>query len=322
VNLRGSIDYDDDDFEAAGEVDRPKTRRYVIFLSAFVIAGIGSTYAGNISIGNSGPLEFGQGIQVTSACDSSIDVKPLSTFKNDTQTPGVIFSGVRISDVDAACKEKLFVLKAYSETGAALRIDINESNQNYKFKFGNSGWSSLTTGCLSFQNQTYNSPTSNSVDASISGCLDFPFWKDNFSFANKIYRLTLESRENTVKQFTINYAKGDGRTFGWVYDTGDQGGTNGHNSSTNSHTMRPDTVKTKYLSVYVQLTNPEFNSPSTVASMFTISNSGGASCRFAGVAEIGTPTRSPGITSGFYWNSIKGAEFVCLLESDGSVTIS
>ena len=81
------------------------------------VAVLGSTLAANISLGTGSTIEFGQGVQVTSACDSTITLSPKVNFSN-TSGGGVFnFSTVAFSGVDSvACNGKTFQLNAYGDT--------------------------------------------------------------------------------------------------------------------------------------------------------------------------------------------------------------
>lgn len=92
------------------------------------VAVLGSTLAANITLG-SGSLEFGQGVQTTAACDSSITLSPKVTFKNGTN-PQFYLSTISFSDVDTrtansstesggtGCSGKTLTLNTYGETSA------------------------------------------------------------------------------------------------------------------------------------------------------------------------------------------------------------
>ena len=84
-----------------------------------VVMGMGSTLAASITLSSGSPIEFGQGVATTTACDSSITVTPYSTYVNDTATADFLFSSVALSNIDtttAACGGKTFVLKAYTDS--------------------------------------------------------------------------------------------------------------------------------------------------------------------------------------------------------------
>lgn len=92
------------------------------------IAVLGSTMAANITLG-SGSLEFGQGVQTTAACDTSITLSPKVTFQNGSN-PQFYLSTISFSDVDTrtagqgevsggtGCAGKTLTLNAYGQTSA------------------------------------------------------------------------------------------------------------------------------------------------------------------------------------------------------------
>jgi hypothetical protein len=94
------------------------------------VAVLGSTLAANISLGSGSAIEFGQGVQTTSACDSSITLSPKVTFINSSTNPQFYFSTVSFSDVDTrtagsstvsggtGCAGKTLTLNAYGDTSA------------------------------------------------------------------------------------------------------------------------------------------------------------------------------------------------------------
>jgi hypothetical protein len=82
------------------------------------VAVLGSTLAANISLGSGSAIEFGQGVQVTSACDSSIVLSPKVTFQNGAN-PQFVLSTISFSDVNAtACNGKTLTLNAYGDSSA------------------------------------------------------------------------------------------------------------------------------------------------------------------------------------------------------------
>lgn len=84
-----------------------------------VIVALASTLAANINI-NSGPVEFGQGVASTTACDDSITVTPYSTFVNAANAGTHMFTSLKISGIDSRpgkCEGKVFVIKAYGDSG-------------------------------------------------------------------------------------------------------------------------------------------------------------------------------------------------------------
>ena len=95
------------------------------------VAVLGSTLAANISLGTGSTLEFGQGVQVTAACDNAITLSPKVTFVNNSTNPQFYFSTVSFSDVDArpagqgttvnggtGCQDRILTLNAYGDSSA------------------------------------------------------------------------------------------------------------------------------------------------------------------------------------------------------------
>jgi hypothetical protein len=97
------------------------------------VAVLGSTLAANISLGSGSALEFGQGVQVTSACDSSITLTPSVSFTNVSGGGTFFLSTVSFTDVDAAstttCRGKTLTLNAYGDT-AATPLQLATFNSN------------------------------------------------------------------------------------------------------------------------------------------------------------------------------------------------
>jgi hypothetical protein len=85
------------------------------------VAVLGSTLAANISLGSGSAIEFGQGVQVTSACDNLITLSPQVSFTNTSGGGTFYLSTVSFSGVDASagkCQGKTFQLNAYGDTAA------------------------------------------------------------------------------------------------------------------------------------------------------------------------------------------------------------
>ena len=85
------------------------------------IAVLGSTLAANISLGSGSAIEFGQGVQTTSACDNAITLSPKVTFVNNSTNPQFFLSTVSFTGVDATtagCQGKTLTLNAYGDSSA------------------------------------------------------------------------------------------------------------------------------------------------------------------------------------------------------------
>ena len=100
----------------------PKNKKSVKGLVAMAMFGavavLGSTLAANISL-NSGTLEFGQGVAVTSACDTDgITATPKAVFANVQNGGSFNFASISFTGIADACTGDLFTVNAYGDTSA------------------------------------------------------------------------------------------------------------------------------------------------------------------------------------------------------------
>ena len=150
------------------------------------IAVLGSTLAANISLGSTG-IEFGQGVQVTAACDSSITISPKVTFSNGS-TPVFMLSTVAFSGVDAvACASKTLSLNAYGDTSATpLQLATV------------GGSTALTTATIGIRNGSDPTVAAGTVVASVTGnsttseAFDLGFTTPSAT-SGAVYKITLQS---------------------------------------------------------------------------------------------------------------------------------
>jgi photosystem II stability/assembly factor-like uncharacterized protein len=127
-----------------------------------------TTLAANISINAGVNVEFGQGVSLSTTCDTSILFTAHSTFTNSSGTAGEFyFSGFRLSDIDVnACSGATFTLKAYdSGTASALTlfgasdsVVINDSATVLYLAEGQNGVSMADTGTIGTATITFASP--------------------------------------------------------------------------------------------------------------------------------------------------------------------
>lgn len=160
------------------------------------VAVLGSTLAANISLG-SGTLEFGQGVQTTAACDSSITLSPKVTFKNGTN-PQFYLSTISFSDVDTrtansgstisggtGCAGKTLTLNAYGDTSATPVSFATVSSALV---------SSATIGINTGSITTSAGFTITGVNAATLGQSAFDFGiSEPAATSGAVYKLTLQS---------------------------------------------------------------------------------------------------------------------------------
>ena len=108
-------------FENSSRPVRKKSSSSKVMLGLAGIAAVallGSTLAANISLNSGAGVEFGQGVALTTACDSDITSTPTATFANAAGGGGFNFTTVAFTNVSSACLGKTFTLKAYGDTSA------------------------------------------------------------------------------------------------------------------------------------------------------------------------------------------------------------
>ena len=139
-------------------------KKFKVLLGVGLLAavmGMGSPLAASITLSSGSPVEFGQGVAATTACDSSLTVTPYSTYANrETATAGdFLFSSVTISNLDtsttdtsngAGCGGRVLVLKAYTDTATAgAKYAQGASSANPLFLGWNYGSTGVVTGGFS-----------------------------------------------------------------------------------------------------------------------------------------------------------------------------
>ena len=97
---------------------KSSTRGLLAVAGFAAIAVLGSTLAANISL-NSGSLEFGQGVAVTSACDSDgITATPKAVFANTSGAGSFNFASISFTGIADACTGDLFTVNAYGDSSS------------------------------------------------------------------------------------------------------------------------------------------------------------------------------------------------------------
>ena len=155
--------------------------------SVAAVAVLGSTLAANISLGSGSALEFGQGVQTTSACDNSITLSPKVSFVNDAVSPQFYLSTVSFTDVDGqaeGCQDKILTLNAYGNTEATPLELASASNTSY---------SSATVAITASPTSSPAVTVANAANmTSATASFDLVF-ENPQSTSGAVYKLTLQS---------------------------------------------------------------------------------------------------------------------------------
>ena len=167
---------------------KPKNGKSVKGLVAMatvgVIAVLGSTLAANISL-NSGSLEFGQGVAVTSACDpDGITLTPKATFVNASPTGSFNFSSVALSGIHNNCANDLFTVNAYGET-SATPLNIATVGVN-SYNVATFVFSATLPGSSYISTVSYSSPSGNAGGAEIG-------FRGSQATSGAVYKITLQT---------------------------------------------------------------------------------------------------------------------------------
>ena len=128
--------YSDDpvDYETGnGENKKPKLSGFLAFL-LLLVGGtyfVQTTLAANINL-NSGPIEFGQGITQTIACDSDgITLLPQAEFVNSSGSGSFVIKSLVVSEVDSSsngCQDKTLTFRGFGNTSSAALDLVNSVN--------------------------------------------------------------------------------------------------------------------------------------------------------------------------------------------------
>jgi hypothetical protein len=172
-------------FENSSRPVRKKSSSSKVMLGLAGIAAVallGSTLAANISLNSGAGVEFGQGVALTTACDSEITSTPAATFVNAAGGGGFNFATVAFSGISSACVEKIFTLKAYGDTSATPLTIATDSSSSY------------SQATFRFTTSSTISPGIASSNVSVgSGTYTIGFLGTQAT-SGAVYKLTLESQ--------------------------------------------------------------------------------------------------------------------------------
>ena len=128
-----------------------KPFKLILGIGALVGAlALGSTLAASINLNSGGPVEFGQGLIQTTACDDDVTITPYSNFINDGENSQFYFTSFSVTDISELCDGKIFTIKAYSADGSSPldlymtdgiydHDDVEIMNENGNFSFVGGG---------------------------------------------------------------------------------------------------------------------------------------------------------------------------------------
>jgi hypothetical protein len=193
--------------------DKKAFRRNISILTILIVAlsaiVLRTTLASNISINTGSPIQFGQGLAMTTNCSGStaLTLLPIETFTNATGTAGSFsFTGFTLSNIPAACYGNDFTISAYDSSTTSPLPLVNSSPSSVVVwdNLGNFVGPSTQSGIT----LVTNSPSS--FTATFATPVTSP---------TSIYKFTIDSAGNSI---TLTCAQGGSCNVG---DTGPGGGT-------------------------------------------------------------------------------------------------
>ena len=101
--------------------ERPSKKKLKVIIGIGLLAGVmgmGSTLAASITLNGGTAVEFGQGVQLVTACDEAITVTPTSEFVNDTRTGQANFrlKTIALTGIGSGCVGKKIRLTGYTDS--------------------------------------------------------------------------------------------------------------------------------------------------------------------------------------------------------------
>jgi hypothetical protein len=183
-------------FDSAPRPSRGKNKSMGKSLFAIVgvvaLAALGTTLAGSITINSGQSVEFGQGVSVTAACDTTggITLAPSATFVNAVSSGAFNLGTIAFSGIDSACAGKVFTVKAYDNVANSAPLTLVTTGA------GPTLWNyaTFTFTTPSSTNRSSNAMTGNyTAGSGTNGTIDLGWTDTRTISATNTYKFTLES---------------------------------------------------------------------------------------------------------------------------------
>jgi hypothetical protein len=189
---------------ASDQGPRLITSKVVAFLALLLTGAalLQTTLAANISLSSSSAVEFGQGIQLTTACSGStaLTVTPNSSFENVAGAGSFYFSSVTVSNIPSSCNGVDFQISAYGETSTAPLALFNSSSSN-AVVYNNAGTFESGAGATGM--------TVSSGSGTFTATFTTPV-----ATSGSVFRITLQSAQHALTVYNIgDVGPGGGKIF-------------------------------------------------------------------------------------------------------------
>jgi len=222
LNLGGSND-------SSGPAPKKKFKVLLGVGLLAAVMGMGSTLAASINLSSGSPVEFGQGVAATTACDSSLTVTPYSTYVNaaDSAKADFLFSSVKISNLDTAttdtvngqgCGGRVLVLKAYTDTTTAATnyagggVLANPLFLGWKYSDAE-----RVTGGVGQSGTGYNTGVSIAIPSTGTTCTILVGGYNNLVMDKNGVSCSITPGAAGAASVSISFGKAENRTFGAAY---------------------------------------------------------------------------------------------------------
>ena len=167
--------------------NKSSSRALLAIVGVAAIAVLGSTLAANISINSGSAVEFGQGVSLTTACDTNggVTANPSATFSNASGAGSFKFGTIAFTGIDSTCAGKVFTIKAYADTGNTPLV-LNTSGTAYSYATFN--FTTIATGTYSanIAPNTYAQGTGSNGTYTV-------YFAGTQSDPSAVFKITLES---------------------------------------------------------------------------------------------------------------------------------
>ena len=181
-----------------------KPFKLLIGIGAIVgVIALGSTLAASINLNTGKPVEFGQGVVQTTACDNNILVTPFARFVNATGEGSFMFAGISLSILDTTtqgCAGKSFSIEAFGQGGSSLAT--------YSISVGADGWFTSEDGQIT--NEGSQGVTSGVTLTFTSATLD----------AANVYTITIQSSNEATLSSLQNRVAAEGYFSCYLLNSG------------------------------------------------------------------------------------------------------
>lgn len=171
--------------------EQPSKKKLKVIIGIGLLAGVmgmGSTLAASITLNGGTSVEFGQGVQYVTACDTAVTLTPVSGFVNGPSgaaqdQSNFALASLAVSGIDDSdCIAKKFTLNAYTDSatvggnytsngsGIATALGFGESYTASAANFWSSTYqgTAVNTGCIITVGADLNTYTLTSCNKSAS----------------------------------------------------------------------------------------------------------------------------------------------------------